>query len=72
MHLDDETADSRKAKATDPRMLDMLVCPFTKTTLVYDRARSELVSRAARLAFPIKDGIPMMLEEFARPLGEDE
>ena len=56
----------------DSRLLEILVCPRTKTSLVYDEARQELVSRAARLAFPIRDGIPIMLEEEARPLDDEE
>jgi uncharacterized protein YbaR (Trm112 family) len=54
----------------DPRLLEILVCPVTKTTLEYDAERQELVSRAARLAYPIRDGIPIMLPEEARPLDE--
>jgi len=53
---------------TDPRLLELLVCPRTRTTLEYDAERQELVSRAARLAYPIRDGIPVMLEEEARQL----
>ncbi len=49
----------------------MLVCPVTKTALAYDEARQELVSRAARLAYPIRDGIPIMLPDEARPLVDD-
>ncbi|HZL00070.1 MAG TPA: Trm112 family protein [Caulobacteraceae bacterium] len=56
----------------DPRLLEILVCPVTHGHLDYDRARSELVSRAARLAYPIRDGIPIMLPEEARELGEGE
>jgi uncharacterized protein YbaR (Trm112 family) len=56
------------AREVDPKLLEILVCPLTKTTLEYDRQRQELVSRAARLAFPIRDGIPIMLEEEARRL----
>ena len=52
----------------NPRLLEILVCPVTKTTLVYDAERQELISRAAKLAFPIRDGIPIMLPEEARPL----
>lgn len=52
----------------DRRLLEILVCPQTKTTLVYDAARQELVSHAARLAYPVRDGIPIMLPEEARPL----
>ena len=62
-----ETASGR---AIDPKLLEILVCPVTKTTLEYDRARQELVSRAASLAFPIRDGIPIMLAEEARRLEE--
>ncbi|EKM99274.1 MULTISPECIES: Trm112 family protein [Acidocella] len=52
----------------DPRLLEMLVCPVTRGPLTYDRARQELVSEKARLAYPIRDGIPVMLAEEARPL----
>ncbi|HEY5598454.1 MAG TPA: Trm112 family protein [Kiloniellales bacterium] len=53
-------------------MLKMLVCPVTCQPLEYRRERQELVSKAARLAFPIRDGIPIMLAEEARGLGDDE
>lgn len=52
----------------DPRLLEILVCPLTKTVLEYDSAAQELVSRAARLAYPIRDGIPIMIPEEARPI----
>ena len=52
----------------DPRLLERLVCPVTKTRLVYDSERQELVSRAAGLAYPIRDGIPIMLPEEARKI----
>lgn len=52
----------------DPRLLEILVCPLTKTTLEYDRARQELISRSAKLAYPIRDGIPIMLPEEARKI----
>ena len=55
----------------DPKLLEILVCPLTKKPLVYDRAKNELVSRAARLAYPIRDGIPIMLADEARPLDND-
>ena len=55
----------------DPRLLDILVCPVTKGPLTYDKARQELVSASARLAYPIRDGIPIMLEAEARRLGPD-
>lgn len=54
----------------DPKLLDLLVCPITKGPLVYDRERQELVSRSAGLAYPIRDGIPVMLESEARRLDE--
>lgn len=53
---------------TDPKLLDILVCPVTKGPLEYDAARQELVSCAAKLAFPIRDGIPILLPDEARPL----
>jgi uncharacterized protein YbaR (Trm112 family) len=56
----------------DPRLLDLLVCPLTKGPLRYDRTRNELVSEQAGLAYPIRDGIPIMLVEEARPLDEAE
>ena len=52
----------------DPRLLEILVCPVTRTTLEYDRAAGELISRAAGLAYPIRDGIPIMLADEARTL----
>jgi uncharacterized protein YbaR (Trm112 family) len=54
----------------DPRLLEILVCPLTKTTLEYDAAKQELISRAARLAYPIRDGIPIMLPEEARKIDD--
>lgn len=56
--------------SVDPRLLEILVCPVTRTTLEYDRAAGELISRAAGLAYPIRDGIPIMLAEEARILGD--
>ena len=56
----------------DPRLLEILVCPVSRGPLDYDRARSELISRKARLAYPIRDGVPIMLPEEARDLGEGE
>ena len=57
---------------TDPKLLEILICPVTRTTLHYDRERQELVSRAAGLAFPIRGGVPIMLPAEARELREDE
>ena len=52
----------------DPRLLEVLVCPLTHGPLEYDRDAGELISRAAKLAYPIRDGVPIMLPEEARPL----
>ena len=52
----------------DPKLLEILVCPLTKTPLEYNAAKQELISRAAKLAYPIRDGIPIMLPDEARPL----
>ena len=60
----------QRSRAVDPKLLEILVCPVTKTTLEYDRDNQELISRAARLAYPIRDGIPILLEEEARRLEE--
>jgi len=69
----DEDGGSRQGGRTvDRKLLEILVCPLTKTTLEYDAARQELVSRAAKLAFPIRDGIPILLEEEARQLTDDD
>jgi len=54
----------------DPKLLEILVCPLTKGPLRYDRARQELISEKARLAYPIRDGIPIMLVDEARPLDD--
>jgi uncharacterized protein YbaR (Trm112 family) len=62
-----ETAD-RRAAGADPKLLEILVCPLTRATLSYDAERQELISRAAKLAYPIRDGIPIMLPEEARRL----
>ncbi|MDQ5767394.1 Trm112 family protein [Thiothrix subterranea] len=56
----------------DKKLLEILACPVTKGPLIYDKAKQELVSKSARLAYPIRDGIPVMLEEEARPLTQEE
>lgn len=56
----------------DSKLLELLVCPVTKGPLVLDRERQELLSRSARLAYPIRDGIPILLEHEARPLSDEE
>ena len=60
------------SSAIDPRLLEILVCPLCKGPLVYRKAEAELVCKADRLAYPVKDGIPVMLEEEARKLPPDE
>ena len=57
---------------TDPRLLEILICPVTRTTLHYDREKQELVSRAAGLAYPIRGGVPIMLPAEARELSDEE
>ena len=59
-----------EATRIDPKLLEILVCPLTKGPLDYDAERQELISRQAKLAYPIRDGIPIMLPEEARPLTE--
>lgn len=63
------TGDSQPG--IDRKLLEILVCPVTKGTLVYDKERGELISEKARLAYPIRDGIPIMLPEEARNLDEE-
>lgn len=58
--------------AMDTRLLELLVCPVTKGPLEFDREKQELISRSARLAYPVRDGIPVMLENEARPLTDEE
>lgn len=56
----------------DPKLLEILVCPVTKGPLIYDKKNRELVSKSARLAYPVRDDIPVMLEEDARRLSPEE
>ena len=58
--------------AMDTKLLELLVCPVTKGPLVFDRDRQELISRSARLAYPVRDGIPVLLEHEARTITDDE
>jgi uncharacterized protein YbaR (Trm112 family) len=58
----------RPAGSIDPKLLEILVCPLTKGPLEYDASKQELISRSAKLAYPIRDGIPIMLPEEARAL----
>ncbi len=74
--MSEKEQKSRASEATseplriDPRLLEILVCPVTKTTLEYDAPHQELISRAAKLAYPIRDGIPIMLPEEARNIDD--
>ena len=76
---DEPQAHNRRAEdqprlpksGVDPKLLEILVCPVTKEVLTYDEAASELISRGARLAYPIRDGIPIMLPEEARALPDE-
>ena len=56
----------------DKRLLDILVCPVSKAPLVWNAQKQELICKASRLAYPVRDGVPVMLEDEARPLSEDE
>jgi uncharacterized protein YbaR (Trm112 family) len=76
-HSDNQPTDKQHAagagaRNVDPKLLEILVCPVSKQALEYDAERHELISRIARLAYPVRDGIPIMLAEEARPLGDDE
>ncbi len=62
------SATEHPESSVDRKLLEILVCPVTKGTLEYDPVRQELISRAAKLAYPIRDGIPIMLPEEARPI----
>jgi uncharacterized protein YbaR (Trm112 family) len=69
-----ETSDTQgePASAVDPKLLELLVCPLTKTNLIYDATAGELISVAAGLAFPIRNGVPLMIEDAARKLTDDD
>lgn len=72
--MTDKSLGAQKSKthvSIDPKLLEILACPLTKTSLDYDADKQELISRAAKLAYPIRDGIPIMLPDEARPLTED-
>ena len=72
MPVTDANLHQQKQADVDPRLLDVLVCPQTRGALHYDRARQELISQQARKAFPVRDGVPIMLVEEARDLGDEE
>jgi len=63
---------AQAAPRLDPRLLEVLVCPLTKGLLVYDADKQELLSRKAGLAFPIRNGVPLMTADAARPLSDEE
>ena len=69
--MSDKEKSGRQQQRVDPKLLEILVCPVTKSTLEYDEKAQELISRKARLAYPIRDGIPIMLPEEARNLDDD-
>lgn len=64
--------DHKRSATIDAKLLELLACPLTRGPLTYDSDRNELVSRLARLAYPVRDGIPIMLASEARQLGDDE
>ncbi len=66
--MSDKDPATPNSQTPDKALLEMLVCPVTRTPLRYDAEEHELVSEAAKLAYPIRDGIPIMLPEEARPL----
>jgi uncharacterized protein YbaR (Trm112 family) len=70
--MTDDTSQPQPVEATriDPKLLELLVCPLSKESLDYDPVRQELISRRVKLAYPIRDGIPIMLPEEARQLTE--
>jgi uncharacterized protein YbaR (Trm112 family) len=72
MSEDSAQAPEAQPHKIDSKLLEILVCPVTKTALVYDEVAQELVSKPAGLAYPIRDGIPIMLPEEARELSDDE
>lgn len=64
-------SDATRKSDIDPKLLELLACPLTKGPLKWDAARSELISKAARLAYPVRDGIPIMLPSEARVIEDD-
>ena len=70
--MTNDATSSADGGKVDRRLLELLVCPVTKGELIYDAAKQELISRAARLAYPIRDGVPIMLAEEARQVDDNE
>ena len=66
--VETDSADENRRGRIDPKLLELLVCPLTRARLEYDAGRQELISRAAKLAFPIRDGIPILIADEARRL----
>ncbi|MBN9076329.1 MAG: hypothetical protein BGN87_05200 [Rhizobiales bacterium 65-79] len=64
-------SDNKRSAVIDPKLLELLACPLTRGPLTYDEERNELVSPLAHLAFPVRDGIPIMLASEARQIGDD-
>lgn len=70
--MPDPPANASRNHRVDPKLLELLVCPLSKMPLDYDATRNELISRTARLAYPIVDGMPVLVASEARPLADDE
>jgi uncharacterized protein YbaR (Trm112 family) len=73
--MNDKSQDNKaqeEKNMTETGLLDLLVCPLTRTTLQYDARKQELISRSARLAFPIREGVPVLIEDEARRLDDGE
>lgn len=69
-NLSSEKGENREQKMVDPKLLEILVCPASKAPLVYDKTANELISKSAGLAFPIRNGVPILLIDEARQLEE--
>ncbi|MDR2709875.1 MAG: Trm112 family protein [Burkholderiales bacterium] len=70
--MNENTTESTASATLDLKLLEILVCPVTRGALIYDAERQELISKSAKLAYPIRDGIPVMLEDEARKLDQAE
>ena len=70
--LSSEKGENREQKMVDPKLLEILVCPLSKAPLVYDKTANELISKSAGLAFPIRNGVPILLIDEARQLEEGD
>ena len=71
-NLSSEKGENREQKMVDPKLLEILVCPLSKAPLVYDKRANELISKSAGLAFPIRNGVPILLIDEARQLEEGD